>query len=95
MGAVLWRKAKPEKYRAKALECEALAQAARDPFIQWVCHLGSGSARLGLSQKGGLPRSGERYSHLVQGRQTMTFTRAVAPVGLRRGPTSYASAAGA
>jgi hypothetical protein len=23
-----------EKYRAKALECEALAQAARDPFIQ-------------------------------------------------------------
>jgi hypothetical protein len=34
MGAVLWRKAKPEKYRAKALECEALAQAARDPFIQ-------------------------------------------------------------
>ena len=62
-------KSKAEKYRAKALECEALAQAARDPFIQWVCHLGSSSARLGLSQKGGLPRSGERYSHLVQGRQ--------------------------
>ena len=30
---------------------------------------GSGSARLGLSQKGGLPSSGERLAHLVQGRR--------------------------
>ena len=30
---------------------------------------GSGSARLGLSQKGDLPSSGERISQLVQGRR--------------------------
>ena len=27
-------KSKADEYRAKALECDALAQAARDPFIQ-------------------------------------------------------------
>jgi hypothetical protein len=27
-------KSKADEYRAKALECDAFAQAARDPFIQ-------------------------------------------------------------
>ena len=46
----------------------AVARGEPTRITRWGFLRGSGSARLGLSQKGGLPSSGERC-HLVQGRR--------------------------
>ena len=46
---------------------------------------GSGSARLGLSQKGDLPSSGERRTFLVQGRRRAQILMGKAPAARNQG----------